>query len=134
MDAAHLKHAGITEKIIGCAMKVHSYFGAGFPEIVYKRAFVIEFNEAGLHYKSELEKDIYYCGECIGSRRLDLVIEECVLIELKALSEVNNYSFNQVINYLKVFDLEVGLLLNFGADKLQFKRFVNTKNNPRNPS
>jgi GxxExxY protein len=130
MDATHLKYSSITEKVIGCAMRVHSHFGVGFPEVIYKRSLIIELEKLNLRYNSEAEKDIYYAGTFIGKRRLDLIIEDKILIELKAVAEVDSRCYNQIINYLKIFKLEVGLLLNFGADKLQFKRFVSTKNNP----
>jgi GxxExxY protein len=130
MDASHLKYSDLTQKIIGCAMKVHSHFGVGFPETVYKRSLIIEFEKINLKYRSEIEKEIYYEGIFIGKRRLDLIIEEKILVELKAINEVDKRYFNQVINYLNVFDLEVGLLINFGSDSLQFKRLVGQKKNP----
>jgi GxxExxY protein len=120
-----MKYAEITQVVIGCAMKVHSYFGMGFPEIIYQRALVIELVNAGLVYGVEIEKDIYYYESFLGKRRLDIVVENKVLLELKAVSELDEACYNKIINYLKVFDLEVGLLLNFGAKSLQFKRFVN---------
>jgi GxxExxY protein len=123
----NLLHAEITEKVIGCAMRVHSYFGMGFPEIVYKRSLLVELENSGMHFKSEIEKDIYYQDKFIGKRRLDLIINDKVLIELKAISEIDKRCYNQIMNYLNIFNFEVGLLLNFGADSLQFKRFVNTK-------
>src|SRR5690349_12315342 len=127
-------YGDITEKIIGCAMHVHSYFGLGFPEIIYKRSLMLELEKLGFECKSEFEKDVYYREHFVGKRRLDLIVNNKVLIELKAVSQVENSCYNQIINYLKIFDFEVGLLLNFGAESLQFKRFVNspTKSNPRN--
>ena len=125
-----LKFGEITEKIIGCAMKVHRHFGSGFQEVIYKRSLLIELDNLGLPCKSEIEKDIYYERKLVGKRRLDLIVDEKILVELKAITELDKSCFNQVINYLKVFDLEVGLLLNFGTDSLQFKRFVNTQKHP----
>lgn len=130
MEKAGLKYGETTEKVIGCAMKVHRRFGLGFPEIIYQRALIIELDTIRLKYKSEIERDIYYEGHFIGKRRLDLIVEEQVLIELKAISEIDKSCYNQVLNYLKIFDLEVGLLLNFGAESLQFKRLISTKKNP----
>lgn len=118
------KYSDITEKIIGCAMKVHRFFGAGFPEIIYQRALIIELEKIGLKCRSEVEKDIYYEEHFIGKRRLDLLVEDVVLAELKAISELDPASYNKIINYLKVFKIEVGLLLNFGSERLQYKRFV----------
>lgn len=132
-DASHLQHAAITEKIIGCAMRVHAHFGLGFPEIIYKRSLVIELRKSNLRCNQEVEKDIFYQGEMIGRRRLDLIVEDKILIELKAVNELDKKYISQVINYLKIFDLEVGLLFNFGCESLQFKRLVNTRKNPRNP-
>jgi GxxExxY protein len=108
-------------------MKVHRHFGLGFPEIVYKRALMIELGKIGLIFKQEVEKDIIYEGKRIYKRRLELIVENIVLLELKALKEVDNGDYNQIINYLVVFGMEVGLLLNFGLPSLQFKRFINSK-------
>ena len=107
-------------------MKVHRYFGPGFPEIVYKRALMIELKKAGLSCRQEVETDIIYENKLIYRRRLDLIVEDVILLELKAQKEVDNGDYNQIINYLRVFKMEVGLLLNFGAPSLQFKRFINT--------
>lgn len=123
----NLKYADITEKIIGGAMKVHSTIGPGFPERIYHRCLIIELGLLGLKCQSEIEKDIFYTGIKVGCRRLDIIVEDKVLIELKAISEMNNGEINQIINYLNLFQLEVGLLLNFGKPSLQFKRFVNSK-------
>ena len=126
MAVQDLKYHEITEKIIGCAMKVHRYFGLGFPEIVYKRALIIELSKIVFKVKQEIEKDIIYDDQLIYKRKLDLIIEDVVLVELKAIKEVSNEDFNQILNYLKVFKMEVGLLINFGASSLQFKRLINT--------
>jgi len=129
MPIQDLKYNDLTGKVIGCAMKVHRYFGPGFPEIVYKRALMIEFEKIDLFYKQEVEKDIIYDDKLIYKRRLDLIVENIVLLELKAIREVDNGDYNQIINYLRVFKMEVGLLLNFGVPSLQFKRFVNSNIN-----
>lgn len=129
MEGTQYKHAGITEKITGCAMKVHRYFGMGFPEAVYQRALIIEREKLDLKCRAEVEKDIYYEEHFIAKRRLDLLVEDKVLVELKALSELDKSSYNKIINYLRVFKIEVGLLLNFGTESPQYKRFINTKKN-----
>src|SRR5215510_13760115 len=98
MAISDLKYHELTEKIIGCAMKVHRHFGPGFPEIVYKRALVIELEKLGLKVKQEMERDIFYGERVIYRRRLDLIIEEVVLTELKAQKEVDNGDSNQIIN------------------------------------
>ncbi|MBO9564288.1 MAG: GxxExxY protein [Niastella sp.] len=121
-----LKYADLTEKIIGSAMKVHRHLGPGFPEVVYQRSLVIELTNSNLLFVSEQSRDIFYQGNFVGSRRLDLLVEEKVLVELKAVTEVEPLYFTQVVNYLRVFELEVGLLLNFGKPSLEFKRFVNS--------
>ena len=129
MAIQNLKYHHLTEKIIGCAMKVHRYFGPGFPEIVYKRALMIELERAGLTFRQEVERNIIYETKLIYKRRLDIIVDNIILLELKAQKTVDNGDYNQIINYLRVFKLEVSLLLNFGAPSLQFKRFVNTINN-----
>lgn len=122
-----LKYSEITEKIIKAAFKVHTAIGSGFPEIIYQRALRIELGLMGLKCENEIMKDVFYYEYKVGSRRLDLFVEDKVLLELKAIREMDNYEINQIINYLKVFKLEVGLLLNFGKASLEVKRFVNSK-------
>jgi len=127
MPVADLKYHEITGQIIGCAMKVHRYFGPGFPEIIYKRTLAIELEKTRLTYSSETEREIFYEDRFIGKRRLDLLVENNILVELKAVAEINKGCYAQIINYLRVFSIEIGLLLNFGSGSLQFKRFINTK-------
>jgi GxxExxY protein len=116
------KFSNITEKIIGCAMKVHSALGNGFQEVIYQRALAIELAEAGLEFVREQEMNIYY-KEChVGNRRVDFFIENCVLVELKALTQLEDVHIAQAKNYLEAFKMEVGLLINFGSKSLQFKR------------
>lgn len=119
------KYSELTKIIIGLAMKVHRKLGLGFPEVVYKRALIIELKKAGLLFVVEKEQAIFYENEWVGARRVDILVEEKVLLELKAISEVNNASYNQIQNCLEAFKIEVGLLINFGSTSLQFKRFVN---------
>ncbi len=119
------KHSELTGIIIGCAMKVHRVIGPGFPEIIYLRCLIIELKKRGLTCEAEVPKDIFYEGENVGSRRLDLLVNGLVIVELKAIFEHENLYFNQVTNYLKVFKIEVGLLINFGSKSLQYKRFAN---------
>lgn len=119
-----LKYHELTEKIIDCAMKVHRHFGPGFPEIVYKRALIIELRKIGISCKEEVERDIIYEGKVIHKRILDLLVEEVVLLELKALKEVDKSEMNQILNYLRIFKIEIGLLLNFGSSSLFFKRYI----------
>ena len=124
MDGAGLKYSELTDKIVRSAIKVHAYFGSGFSELEYQKSLMIELESAGLKFKAGTERPVYYNGRLVGKRWLDLVVEEQILVEVKAIKEVDKSSYNQIINYLKVFDLEVGLLLNFGGESLEFKRFV----------
>ena len=121
------KHSELTGKIIGCAMKVHRAIGLGFPEIIYQRSLLIELRKSGMFCETEVEKEVFYEGIKVGSRRLDLIIDKLVIVELKAITEVEPICHNQILNYLKVFNIEVGLLLNFGNISLQYKRFINIR-------
>ena len=121
------KYSDITEKIIGCAMKVHSRLGNGFQEVIYQRALAIELAEADMEFAREQEMEIFYKDQQIGTRRVDFFVEGRVLVELKALVQLEDVHLAQAINYLEAFDMEVGLLINFGAKSLQFKRLSNNK-------
>lgn len=121
------KYSDITEKIIGASMKVHRYLGNGFQEVIYQRCLVIEFEKMGLRFEREKEQLIFYEGIAVGTRRVDFLVEDKILVELKAIIELENVHLAQAINYLEAFDLEVGLLINFGATSLQFKRLQNKK-------
>ncbi|NLY76453.1 MAG: GxxExxY protein [Firmicutes bacterium] len=121
---ADYKYSEITEKIINCALKVHNTLGAGFPEIIYHRALAIEMRKRGIEFSSEQAMPVFYEGERIGTRRVDFLVENQVLVELKAVSELDDGHAAQVINYLQAFRIEVGLLLNFGAKKMEIKRYV----------
>ena len=121
------KHSELTGKIIGCAMKVHRAIGLGFPEIIYQRSLLIELRKSGMFCETEVEKEVFYEGIKVGSRRLDLIIDKLVIVELKAITEIEPICHNQILNYLKVFNIEVGLLLNFGNTSLQYKRFINSR-------
>lgn len=123
MESQH-KYWDITEKIIQSAMDVHNTPGCGFMEIIYQRAMIIELPIKGLSVKSEIEMPIFYRNIHIGTRRVDLFINDVVLVELKAVSNLENVHFAQAINYLEAFKLGVGLLINFGSTKLQFKRLM----------
>ena len=126
MIKGNYKYSDLTEKIIGCSMKVHTFLGNGFPEVIYQRSLAIELEKSGINFKRELEQDIYYDNIKVGTRIVDFLIEDKVLVELKALGEINENHYSQVLNYLKAYKLEVGLLINFGAKSLQFKRFINS--------
>ena len=127
MDKKKYPYADVTEKIIGCAMKVHNKLGNGFQEVIYQRALAIEFRKNSINFQREFEMDIYYDGEAIGKRRVDFLVEDKIMVELKALAELDNSQPAQTINYLEAYNLEIGLLINFGAKSLQFNRFINSK-------
>ncbi|MBI5409006.1 MAG: GxxExxY protein [Nitrospirae bacterium] len=118
------KHSDITGKIIGCAMEVHKTLGNGFQEVIYQRALAIEMNHAGLNYSRELEMDIFYKGHGIGTRRVDFLVEDVIMVELKAIIQLEDVHLAQAINYLEAYSLEVGLLINFGSKSLEFKRVM----------
>ena len=121
-----LKYKDITKKIIGASFEVHKFLGNGFQEVIYQRALDWELTQAGLSHVREIEQEIFYkeLPKPIGKRRADFVVEEKVLVELKAIKELEDVHLAQVLNYLKAYRLEVGLLINFGSKSLTFKRFV----------
>lgn len=114
----------LTGKIIGCAMEVHRYLGNGFQEVIYQRALGIEMRMQGLEFSREHEMEIYYKGEDIGTRRVDFFVEGKVMVELKAVVQLENVHLAQAINYLEAYGLDIGLLINFGNTSLQFKRVM----------
>lgn len=125
-----LQYNDLTRKIIGAAMKVHQTLGNGFQEVIYQRALMIEFRKADLSFSREHEMPIFYEGVHIGTRRVDFFVEGKVMVELKAIITLENVHMAQTINYLEAYNLEVGLLINFGATSLEFKRFHNKKFQP----
>ena len=122
-----MQQEALTHRIIGCAMKVHSALGSGFPEVIYQRALAIEFEKQELRNKREMIMDIFYDGIKIGTRRVDFFIENKIMVELKAVSQLDDAHLAQAINYLEAYNLPVGLLINFGSKSLTFKRIYNTK-------
>ena len=120
------KYSDVTEKIIGCAMKVHRTLGNGFQEVIYQRALAIELENQGIGFVREQEMPIFYDGREIGTRRVDFFVEKKVMVELKALSTLEDVHMAQAINYLEAYCMEIGLLINFGAKSLQFKRVIKT--------
>ena len=122
----HFPDEGLTFAIIGCAMRVHSELGCGFQEVIYQRALAIELREAGIDFHREFEMPIKYKGEFIGGRRVDFLVSG-VCVELKALTELQDVHLAQAMNYLEAYNLQTGLLINFGSTKLQFHRLANNK-------
>ena len=132
----NLLYADITFKIIGCAMKVHSALGNGFPEVIYQKALEKEMKESGLKFSREFEMPIYYKDERIGMRRVDFFVENKIPVELKAIINLENAQLAQALNYLESYKVPTGLLINFGAKSLQYKRLINNKlknQYPNNP-
>ncbi|MFP4308652.1 MAG: GxxExxY protein, partial [Desulfococcaceae bacterium] len=121
------KYAETTQKIIGCAMEVHRTLGTGFQEVIYQRALFHEFQLRGVHFKREYEMEIFYKNHKLGTRRVDFLVENRVSVEIKVVSALNDIHLAQAINYIEVSGLEVGLLLNFGAKSLEFRRIDNRK-------
>lgn len=117
----------LTYKVIGCAMKVHSTLGNGFQEVIYQRCLAIELERAGISFQREEEHTIYYDGIKVGTRRADFVVEESVIVELKALVSLEDVHLAQAKNYVVAYDKEIGLLINFGGNSLQFKKIFNPK-------
>jgi GxxExxY protein len=121
------KYKETTGKIIGAAIQVHKVLGNGFQEVIYQRAMQIEMPYFGLNFKREFEMLIYYRNEYIGKRRVDFLIEDNISLEMKAVIKMEDVHLNQAINYLEAYNIEVGLLINFGSKSLQIKRLINTK-------
>lgn len=112
----------LTYKIIGCAMKVHSTLGNGFQEVIYQRCLAIELEKQSINYEREKEMPIFYEGIEVGTRRADFIVEEKVMVELKAIIQLEDVHLAQGLNYLSAYNLEKGLLINFGSTSLQVKR------------
>ena len=127
MINTNYKHSELTSKVIGCAMRVHSALGNGFQEVIYQRALQIEMSLANIPFSREFEMPIYYKNQHIGTRRVDFLVEGILSVELKAVSKVEDVHFAHAINYLEAYNLETGLLINFGERSLNFKRLNNKK-------
>jgi GxxExxY protein len=120
----------ITGRIIGAAMKVHSSLRNGFQEVIYQRALEIEMSFHQLTFEREMEMPIYYRSQRIGTRRVDFFVENLVMVELKAVIQLEDVHLAQAINYLEAYQMPVGLLINFGARRLDFKRVYNRHLHP----
>jgi len=124
------KYSELTGKIIRCAMNVHSALGNGFQEVIYQRALEIEMTLEGLSFNREFAMPIFYREQRIGTRRVDFLVEGMISVELKARTQIEDVYFAQAINYLEAYNLEIGLLINFGERSLNFKRLNNKKYKP----
>ncbi|MDB5288156.1 MAG: GxxExxY protein [Mucilaginibacter sp.] len=124
-----LIHDELTHKIIGCAMKVHAALGTGFPEVVYQRSLGVEMAFQGLLFEREKDMSIHYRDIHVGSRRVDFFVENLIMVELKAITLLEDVHLAQALNYLEAYNKQVGLLINFGSRSLTFKRLLNKKYN-----
>lgn len=120
-----MQHETLTHKIIGCAMAVHNALGSGFQEVIYQRALAIEMTKQGLHFQREQKMSIFYDSRAIGTRRVDFFVEDKIMVELKALVRLEDVHLAQSMNYCQAYNLPLGLLLNFGAKSLEFRRVYN---------
>ena len=118
------KYSDVTSKIIGCAMEVHNNLGNGFQEVVYQRALSIEMKLQNIIHEREKEMPLSYKGYDIGTRRVDFFVDKKIMVGLKAVKELEDVHLAQAINYLEAYKMEIGLLINFGGVKLQFKRVM----------
>jgi GxxExxY protein len=130
MDRQHVKpeypHSELTARIIAAAQEVHRTLGPGFEEVFYQRALSKELQAAGLEHEREVWIPVYYKGEKLGRKRVDFVVEAC-MVETKARSALEDVHYVQTLSYLKASGYEVGLLVNFGGAKLEVRRLINTK-------
>lgn len=121
-----LKYEDITKNIIGASFDVHKFLGNGFQEVIYQRALSFEFLKRNLDFAREVDQEIFYkdIKEPIGVRRVDFIVENKVIVEIKAVAELNEVHLAQALNYLKVYQYEIGLLINFGSKSMAFKRLI----------
>jgi len=124
-----MEYKELTHVIIGAAMEVHNTLGNGFQEVIYQRALAIEFSERGIGFSREHEMTIQYKGQEIDTRRVDFFVEDKIMVEIKAVVKLEDVHLAQAMNYVEAYDLQIGLLINFGAKSLQFKRVHNNSLN-----
>ena len=122
-----MKYKELTHNIIGCSMKIHATLGNGFQEVIYQRCLAIEFYNQRLSYKREMEMTIFYGNRRVGTRRVDFFVADSIMVELKAVIQLDDAHLSQAINYLEAYNMEVGLLINFGAKSLEYRRLHNKK-------
>ncbi len=124
MIKEEFKYSELTSRIIGAAMEVHGTLGNGFQEVIYQRALSIEMDSRKIGHVRELEMPLHYKNHHIGSRRVDFFVEDKVMVEIKAVIQLEDVHLAQAINYLEAYGMEIGLLINFGSRSLQFKRVM----------
>lgn len=117
----------LTYKVIGCAMKVHNTLGNGFQEVIYQRCLAIELQNEGINFQREVEQEIYYEGHNVGTRRADFIIENSIVVELKAVIKLEDVHLAQAKNYLTAYNFDIGLLINFGASSLEYKKVFHNR-------
>lgn len=121
------KYSELTSRIIGCALEVHKHLGNGFQEVIYQRALAYEFELNGLQFHREFDMPVFYKEIQVGLRRVDFLVENVISVEIKAIIKLEDVHLAQAINYLEAYNLEIGLLINFGERSLNFKRLTNKK-------
>ncbi len=117
----------LTYSIIGCAMKVHNTLGNGFQEVIYQRCLAIEMERAGIDFGREVDQTIFYDGVAVGTRRVDFIVANRVVVEIKALITLEDVHIAQAKNYVVAYGFRIGLLINFGAQSLKYRRIFNDK-------
>jgi GxxExxY protein len=125
------QHTGLTSSIIAAAFEVHNDIGCGFQEVIYQRALEIEFKFRNIAFSREKEMPVYYKNIEIGMRRVDFLVDNLISVELKAVTKLEDVHLAQAMNYLEAYNLEVGLLINFGTQSLEIKRLYNKKHKPQ---
>lgn len=125
----NFKYGELTQKIISASFRVHNTLGNGFQEVIYQRALELELKAAEVNYAREFEMPIFYLDQQIGTRRVDFLVDDKISVELKAIIKLEEVHFAQAMNYLEAYNLEIGLLINFGSKRLEYHRFTNKKYN-----
>jgi GxxExxY protein len=118
------KYPETTEKILGCANRVHSALGSGYQDEVYRRCMAVEIDQSELEFKKDVETPIFFRGMEVGKRHADFVVEDGVVVAIRAVPELTEMHYSQIINQVDAHKAAVGLLINFGEKTLNFKRFV----------
>jgi GxxExxY protein len=127
INNSQYKYSELTGKVIGCSMEVHKFLGSGFQEVIYQRSLAIELEQCGIRFAREFDMPIFYKGQQVGLRRVDFLVENKLSVELKAIKLLEDLQMAQALNYLEAYNLEIGLLINFGSQKLEFKRLLNPR-------
>jgi GxxExxY protein len=115
----------LSKQIIGCCFEVSNELGIGFFEEVYEKALMVALRQKGLKAARQVELDVHFRGEKVGEFFADIIVEGKIILELKAVTALNNQHKAQLLNYLKASNLEVGLLINFGTTKIEYQRYEN---------